>query len=167
MRSRAGRASVVRPANTTAYATGQVIGTATAANNALAFQLPSESLGMGRIHGAALIDSANVATKPDIDVFLFEDVAPTLAADGAAFAPTDAEMKNCIGCISLAGSGAKAGDSTASTGNTVNNPSGVLDLAFAAPVNKAIFAVLVVRNAYVPLSGEEFTLKLYYETTDG
>jgi hypothetical protein len=115
------------------------------------------------VRGAVFVDSADQATKPDIDLFLFAETAPTLAADNAAFAPTDAEMLNCIGVISFAGANFKAGDITAGANGNGVIPVQGQDIPFSAPVNKVIYGVLVARNAYTPVANEVLAVNLTIE----
>ena len=150
-------ATITRPANTTAYASGDVITSGTAA--ALVFGTDAPA---GRVRSATLIDGACQATKLDADLFLF-DATLTPDADNAAFTPTDAEMATCIGVISFAGSGAKVGDATSGADGNVLLQSGVVDLPFVSP-GRALYGVLVARNAYTPVSAETFVIRLGVET---
>jgi len=144
-------ASVTRPADTTQYADGDVVG------ELLTFEpLPRYHDQGARIEGAACISSANQATKPDLELYLFTE-APTVAADNAAFAPTDAELEKLVGIVEFgsdqfkavnAGAGA-AGNAAASVGAGV--------ILAAQP---ALYGVLVARNAYTPVSEEQFTVAL-------
>lgn len=141
--------SVTRPANVTAYTAGDVMGHAT--GNALEFFTEAN----GRIRGAVFIDSTAEVTKPEFDLFLF-DAEPTVADDNAAFAPTDAQMKRLVGVISFLAANFKVGGANGAT---------ILegrDLPYFAPDRK-LYGVMVARNAYVPVSEEEFTLRLMVE----
>lgn len=150
-------ASLTRPADTTAYAAGDVVTAGTAA--ALSFGLNTSA---GRIRSALLIDSASQATKPDIDLMLF-DSSLTPDADNAAFTPTDAEMGTLIGVISFAGSAFKTGDATVGAGGNGVIVSGGLDILLSG-ASETIYGVLVARNAYTPVASEVFTIRLGVET---
>ena len=141
---RASEASITRPANTTQYTAGDVIG------ELMTFF--SEEAGL--VRAGVLIDSAAEATKPDADLLLF-DTPPTVAADNSAFAPTDAEMKRCIGVIQFAGANFRIG----AAGNGVIVATAFGELPYAAP-GRALYGVLVARNAYTPISEEVFTLRV-------
>lgn len=164
-------ASITRPANVTAYATGQVVGTA--ATDILTFanagRITGGGVGLtpsalsGEIRGINAVDDANVATKPVLELWLFE-IAPAVQVDQAAFAPTDAEMLNLITVIALptffvGNAGAAAAGNSISTFLPVEPIPYRTDQTVAKVGN--IYGVLVIRNAYVPISGEVFTVKIY------
>ncbi len=150
-------ASLTRPANTTQYAVGDVITGTTAA--ALPFNLGTSQ---GRIRSAMLIDGAYQTTKPDIDLILFDSLI-TLAADNAAFAPTDAEMATAIGVISFFGANMRGGDLTAGAGGNGIVPVDGLDILLSGE-GSIIYGVLVARNTYTPVSAETFTVRLGVES---
>jgi hypothetical protein len=145
-----------RPADTTAYAAGDVIGPAATAN--LAFAGCSRiAAGSGVILSALVRDDANVATKPTLELWLFS-AAPTAVADNAAFAPTEAELDTLIAVIPFADvyvGNAGAG----AAGDSVQQSAGV-NRAFKLGAGTTIYGVLVVRNAYVPVNAEKFNVKL-------
>lgn len=136
--------SVTRPANTTQYAAGEVMG------GQLTFSIAGEN---GCVRSVIFCDSAAEATKPEFDLFLFT-AAPTVAADNAAFAPTDAQMQDCIGVISFLAADFKTG-----SGNGVTCMTG-LDILYSSVINRVLYGVPVTRNTYTPISAEVFTLAL-------
>lgn len=145
--------TVTRPADTTAYAAGDAVG------GVIAFAGAAKSNEGGVINQLLVIDSANVATKPDLELWLF-DTTIAAAGDNAAFAPSDAEIATLIGVILIPTASFKIGNAVASTGNSMCDLQN-LGLPFnCKPGVNAIFGQLVARNAYVPLSGEVFTLRL-------
>lgn len=141
---RLAEASATRPANTTQYTAGDVVG------GVLTFGAESP----GIVRGAVFIDSAAEATKPDVDLLLFDE-QPTVAADNSAFAPTDAQMERCIGVIQFAGANFRAGAS----GNGVILATAFGELAFSGQA-RSFYGVLVARNAYTPISEEKFVVRL-------
>lgn len=143
---RVSEASVTRPANTTAYAAGDVVGPAVGA----AMEFFAEQSGL--IRSAVLVDSAAEATKPDLDLALFTE-APDVAADNAAFAPTDAQAEKCVGVLSFLGLDFK----TLAAGNGVIQADAI-DIEYSA--DRKLYGVLIARNAYTPVSGEKFTVRL-------
>jgi hypothetical protein len=150
------RQSVTRPANATVYAAGEVIGTAVTAE-LLLDAIARSAGGKGMIADVTVIDSANQATKPSLELWLFK--SPVVAvADNAAWAPTDAELANLVGIITIATSfvgTATVGDG----GNCILKPSVPPMLPFECGVNDdALYGYLIVRNAYTPVSGEVFTV---------
>ena len=136
--------SATRPANTTQYATGEVMG------ELFTFSIAGEN---GCVRSVIFCDSAAQATKPEFDLFLFT-AAPTVAADNAAFAPTDAQMQDCIGVISFLAADFKTG-----SGNGIIEQS-EKDKLYSSVVNRVLYGVMVARNTYTPISAEVFTLAL-------
>lgn len=147
-----------RPANTTAYAAGDVVCDSTSAPTILTFSDIGRYNGdSGLIIGAHMVDSVNQAVKGDFDLLLF-DATITMDNDNAAFTPTDAEMLDCIGVIKFLASNAINGDAAA-------------NLIYMAQLYNSIvyqcgsslpdlYGVLVARNAYTPASAEVFTIGL-------
>ena len=161
-RGRVRTATVTRPANTTTYAAGDVVGSSTAADNTLV--LTSVNLngnGFSTIQKAILHSSASVSTKPDIDLLLFHTTFTT-QADNAAFAPSDTEMGYLVGVINFATGGWTIGNATSGAGG--NAACVVKDIQLpvttASGSNGNLFGIMVARNAYAPVSGEIFTLRL-------
>lgn len=150
--------SIVRPADVTAYTAGDVVSTL-AGKNLLFGNIATQ--GGSILRAVTLIDDANVAPKPDLELWLF-DSAPVAVADNAAFAPSDAEMKRLIGVVVLATANFKiANAGAAAAGNSAIYVTG-LDMPIRS-ANGTLYGQLVVRNAYVPVSGEEFTIRLQAE----
>lgn len=143
-----------RPADTTTYAAGDVV------CNAATLIFPS-----GPKHGAAVIQhaiitsSANVATKPDLELWLF-DTTVTAVADNSAFAPTDAEMLTLIAVIPFPVADFKVGLSGSGASGNVACAAANLGIPISRVSDAAIYAQLVVRNAYVPTSAEVFQIRL-------
>lgn len=149
-----------RPANTTAYAAGDVINESASAGTNITFSGAGKLRGSERpadggvITSAMIVDSASEATQLDAELWLFS-VAPTADNDNAAFTPTDAEMLNLIGVIPF-------GNSFVGTASgNVALTSGYIHIPYVCANNDiAIYGVLVARNAYTPISGEVFTIIL-------
>lgn len=156
-------ATVTRPANTTAYAAGDVVGDGTEIvfSNAV-----TKAGAAGYILGASIDRTGNETTEPDLELWIFT-AAPADKADNAAFAPTDAEIQTVVGVVSFATDSWY--DGTAGTGGTTFAMGTILsgsDLAVpplfeAASGDKDLYGVMVVRNAYTPISAEVFHIKLY------
>lgn len=144
--------SLTRPANTTTYAAGDVVG------SLLTFDgLPILQNEGGLIESAVFIDGAYVAVAPDLELFLFSATLSDLDADNAPWTPTDAQLATLVGVIPFAGVTFKIGDATAGVGGNQACVVNSLGIAFKGDV---LYGVLVVRNAYVPVSGEVFTVVL-------
>lgn len=152
--------SLIRPANTTAYAAGDVIAAVTTALT-LPFTV-SKTVGRGGIIRNAVINSsAAVATKLDCDLFLFSSDITDLDADNAAFTPTDAQMLTLVGIITFPTASWKAGDATVGADG---NATCVISNINIASSHDILYGVLIARNAYVPVSDEVITVKLYVES---
>lgn len=144
-----------RPADTTAYASGDVIAESTSAGTIWTFPGVGREPGRGAfIDGVALITSVSQTLKLDAELFLF-DAAPAAQNDNVAFAPNDTEMEACIGVIELYGAYFKQG-----SGNGVTAREGLAHRVVCSATATSIFGVLVARNAYVPASAEKLTLRL-------
>lgn len=149
-------ASVTRPADTTAYADGDVIGTAT--NHVLTFENAIDETGgdgadILAVVKAWVIDSAKQSTLPSLELWLFT-AAPAAQADNAAFGVTDAElMAGFVGIFPL---------STSYVGKASDNCIFESDeQAIQCQLSgNDLYGVLVVRNAYTPISAEQFKVLL-------
>lgn len=154
-------AALTRPANTTTYAAGDVISDATA-DAYLTFDdcaNKGPSLLTGVISGAKAWSSASVATKPDIELWLFRS-AIAARADNAAIAFTDAEMLDCLGVIQFPLADWFVGLATAGAGGNCINQQNNVGIPYQLAGAAHIYAQPVVRNAYIPISGEIFTFEL-------
>ena len=145
--------SVTRPADTTAYAPGDVVGTAVTGT----LIIPNASFGefdAGIIQQAVVVSSAAVGTSPDLELWLFDSTVAAIA-DNAAWAPTDAEMLTLVGIVEFPTADWKLASTSAVC--VADN----ISLPFNTKKGTSkLYGVLVVRNAYVPVSGEIFTLRL-------
>ena len=151
-------ATVTRPADTTAYAAGDVVNAATGAVITFSGCARANGLG-GVIQHAKLVDSANQTTKGDFELWLF-DTTFTPDNDNAAFTPTDAELATVVCVIDLSYA-TFVGDATAGDGGNVLHQSDVLNRAFTCETaDTALYGALVVRNAYTPVSDETFAIQL-------
>lgn len=138
-----------RPNNATQYAAGEVMTGTVAA--VLQFGVNSV---FGEIKSAILVDSVIAAgDKPECDLLLYSS-APDIAADNAAFAPTDAQAATLVAAIPFLAANFK---SATTNGHIVSaSASGI---PYTAP-DRILYGVLVCRNTYTPTALEVFTLKL-------
>lgn len=152
-------AAYTRPADTTAYAAGDVVANSTSAATILTFSNMARALGLGGvIQNAALIMSTAAATKLSAELFLF-DTAPTMQNDNAAFAPSDSELDKCLGVIVFDGTSTSNGART--TGNGCAIVTGAISLSYqCAATAKDLYGVLVARNAYTPGNAETLRVRL-------
>lgn len=162
-------ASLTRPANVTAYTANTAVTTSTSAPVGLTIAGAARfNGGGGEIVAATLLDSSNVATKPDLELWIFAGAAPpTPDNDDAVFTPTDAELANLVGIIKfLTGTAWVVGDATAgANGNAIAQGTVLGNTFFRMPfrcgaATTSLWGMFVIRNAYVPTSAEIFTVLL-------
>lgn len=152
-------ANFTRPSDTTAYTAGDVVSDSTSAPTVITFpRATSDSI--STIQQAIIVTSASVATKPDLELWLF-DTTVTPDNDNAVFTPTDAELRTLIGVIAFPTGSFKVGDATAGVGGNAICDVQTLNIQVnSTPAVNSIYGVLVVRNAYVPVSAERFDIRL-------
>lgn len=135
-------ATLTRPANTTAYASGDEV--TDTGGGILTVTSAARASGLsGIIHSVAASFSSNWATKPTLELWIF-DTTSTPQSDNAAFAPSDGVVDTLVGIIPL--SATYVGDATASTGNFAMD-SGYVGIPFQTSGSANLFCRLVVRNA--------------------
>ena len=151
--------SVTRPADTTAYAAGDVVDLASGAGMTFAAASRSNDLD-GYIVDALLIDSANQSTKGNFEFWLFNQALAAYDNDNAAFTPTDADLANLVGVLEF--NVAFEGEPTSGAGGNViyHAEKSYLPMRFKNDTDDDLNGVLVVRNAYTPVSAEIFTVVL-------
>lgn len=157
------QASFTRPADTNQYSAGDVVCDSTSAPTILTFTGATKDglAGSSIIQSATITSSANQTTLPDLQLWLF-DTAPAAVNDNAAFAPSDSELNKLIAIISFPQAQfVVANSASGASGNVVCNAQGLwLPFNTTAASNGSIFSQLVVRNAYTPVSGESFQIRL-------
>ena len=152
------KATFTRPNDTTAYAAGDVVCNSTSAPVIMTFSgAVNTDFQMGIIAQATLVDSSNVATKLDAELWLF-DTTITMDNDNAAFTPTDAELLTLVGIVPFSTAYWKVGDSSS---NAVCHVQGLSIPFNVVHASNALYGVLVARNAYVPTAQEVFTVRLH------
>lgn len=142
--------TIARPANTTQYAAGDVLGDTPGTR--LQFTGVPRCAGRGAlIEAAVCIDSVFHATvRPDLELWLFDaDVTATADNDAAAF--TDADLLNLVGIVSFPVASFKQGGAN---GACVQSNLGISVKA------DRLYGVLVLRNTYTPASAEVFKVVL-------
>lgn len=151
-----------RPNDANAYTAGDAVTDSTAAPTAITFaSCAAANGGKGTIYSVSCLDSANQATKAQLELWLFEGAAaPGADNDNAVFTPTDAELANLVGIFEF-GSW-YVGDATAGAGGnciaqTLNQNRGFT----CGGATTSLFGLVVVRNAYTPVAQEIFTFRLY------
>jgi hypothetical protein len=151
--------SFTRPSNTTQYTANTNMADSTSAPTVNTITgCARANGGNGVILGASLIDSANQTTAGQFEAWVF-DTTWTPDNDNAAFTPTDAECANLVAIIPLTTS--YVGDATSGAGGNRVYFSDSVNRGFVCGGGStSLYWALVVRNAYTPVSGEIFTLRL-------
>lgn len=152
-------ASFRRLNNTTAYAANDIV--SDSASVLIFSGMALGNGGSGRIVQAALVDDANQSTLGSFELALFT-AAPAIQTDNALAAFTDAEMLTWIGNVPFsAGYVQNAGSGAAgNVGYLTRN----LNLEYVCgSAETRLFGLLMVRNAYTPITQERFDIFLTVE----
>lgn len=152
--------SITRPANTTAYASGDVVSEVTS-NEHFTFQMLTPGRKQtGTIVSAVITDSLYAATGPDLELWLFnKDIANV--ADNEPAAITDAEIANLVGIIDIpTASWQKPGAANnAQVITGLNLPFRCLDS------NMYLYGQLIIRNTYTPPGNSE-VITVYLDVSE-
>jgi hypothetical protein len=154
----AASATLVRPADTTAYASGDLVANSVTAGSVAARSFTTAariSGGNGKVVGAKIQKSTNSVTNAAFRLHLFT-VVPTFASNGdndPISGNVVASAKGYIGYIDIA---AMTGFSDVAWGF------GTGSLPFVA-VAQTLFGVVEARGAYTPGDSEVFTISLMVE----
>lgn len=141
--------SFSRPANTTAYAAGDLV-----ANSATAGSVTplSWNVGEGKIVGVRISKSGTGVTGADIDLHLY-DATPTVAnGDNGAWSSNKAA--DYLGYVDM--------------GTMVAHTDGAVKRTGLAPADQiygsgVVYGLLEIQGTYTPASGETFTVVLEIE----
>lgn len=147
-------ASFARPANTTAYASGDSVSDNTSAGSATNFEFTGAALGNGesfRLDYVSLT-SDNAVTGVPFELWLYS-ANPTALADNAAFTISDAENDTVLSVISI---------STAfSSAVNWRIEAGAINRIIKLGTNtSSIFGNLKIAAVYTPASGETLTARI-------
>lgn len=144
--------TVVRPANTTAYTANDTWAENTPAAGGSTFASASRLSGKsGLITDLCVFGSAAQATQLQGELWLF-DAAVTAVADNAAFALNITDLRKLVARIPFVLADAAAGVSLAEVEN--------INRGFTTVGSADLRALIKVKNAYVPTSGEALTFRL-------
>lgn len=148
-------ASKTRPGDTTTYASGDILNESASAGTIISFANFARDTGRGAlILGAEFILSVAPSTKPEIELWLFDDTI-TVQNDNATWSPTDADMEKCVGVIDFPSGLFKPG-----AGNGICSREGLSMHCSCVAGSSTLYAVAVLRNAYVPGANDKFTFRL-------
>lgn len=148
-------ATFTRPNDANAYTAGDVVADSTSTATILKFKNVARTQGGGGvIQSAILVDSIAAATKPDLELYLF-DAPPAMQADNAAWNPTDPEMLACVGVIAF-----PLGAFKTAGANGIIDSTGIAKAYNCAANTQDLYGILVARNAYTPTALEVFEVRL-------
>lgn len=122
--------------------------------------------GSGLVIGATLTSSANQATLGNFTLALFDTPTIFRVQDNAPIAMADAAVNNLIGLFKF---NATDNGQIFNTGSGADGSVGYTGVSTAMASfncdsnNDKIYGVLIANNAYTPVSGEIFTVKLRIE----
>jgi hypothetical protein len=109
-----------------------------------------------------------VATKGKFELWLFAGTAaPTVDTDNVPFTPSDVELLDLVGIVRFDDTAAFVGEATVgAVGNAIYVGTHLGVANFAIPFRcgagvTTLWGLLVVRNAYVPVADEVFTVTLH------
>ena len=155
-------ATVTRPGTTTQYTAGDQVSDSESAPTVITFSDVARVLGgTGYVTGALCIDSAAQATKANLRLYLF-DTSVTPNNDNAAWAPSDANLNDCLGFVEF--STWEVGTVTAGAdGNCFSVGTMYPDrIGFVCGSTvRDIYGLLVERSTYTPVASEVFTIRLH------
>lgn len=151
--------SFTRPANTTAYASGDLV-----ANSTTAASVVPLSWGVGAVGGAGIIRGLRLytdnktVTNGSFRVFLFtaDPGVPTAGDNGALAVASAADYLDVV-AVDLS-SGALAGGTTGK-----GKRSAALAIPFRLGINDKLYGLIDAQAAYTPASGETFRVTLEIE----
>lgn len=149
-------ASILRPADTSAYTSGDTINNSTSVASILQFVGVPPS---GVIMQMALIDSINAATVLQSELWLYDKPVGT-GLDNVAWAPNDGDQLDCFGVVPFVGYYV-GGATDGSAASTVYPNPGLNIVYTLQPGVNSIYAVPVARNAYTPASLERFFYRMW------
>lgn len=152
--------TIARPANTTAYASGQLVANSVTAGSVAALQfttLARVSGGSGVIVGASIQKSTNSVTNAAFRLHLFTAIPTfTSAGDGSAISTVVvASAKGYLGYVDITSMVAFS-DVAWGTGAPDNSRGSIPYVATA----QIIYGILEARGAYTPGNAEVFTISL-------
>lgn len=147
-------ATFTRPANTTAYASGQAVANSTTAGSVVPLRFQNVSTG-----GAVRIDAARVrktgtgVTNASFRLHLFTQSPVPGAGDGASWtAPVDGYVGAFDVSVDRAFSNGAAGRGLSMTGS--------YPVTLTIPAGVDLYGLVEARGAYTPSSAEQFTFIL-------
>lgn len=143
-----------RPADTTAYASGDLVANSTTAGSVvpLSWTLARVAAGSGMVRKARLKKSGTSVTNASFRLHLYSASPTVTNGDNGAWLSTHAGYLGSLDfTVDKAFSDAAAGNGAPVTGSEVN---------FSLASGQTVYGLIEARGAYVPASGETFTVEL-------
>jgi hypothetical protein len=153
--------SFLRPAapNTASYVSGDIIANSpSAATTNVIPNVVRVVGGSGTILNATLVDGANQPTIGNYEVYLFKKNR-TSENDNSLFSCSYSDAQTLVGVIPFVQSSSFVMCSGSAGTTLYTNPNVLLSFV-CLPLTSSLFWNLVVRNSYVPISSEQYTLNL-------
>jgi len=156
--------SFTRPADTTAYAAGDLVANSVTAGSVtpLEFRCGMVGRGRGRVTNARILKGAASVTNATFLVHLFGSSPTVNNGDNGAFSAVS--LSDYLGSIAVDMS-SNAGLSSASAAKVATGDI-PYDLTKALTANRKIYALLSATGAYTPASGETFEVTLTFSVED-
>ncbi|HWT46726.1 MAG TPA: hypothetical protein VN085_12205 [Vicinamibacterales bacterium] len=160
-------ATFTRPANTTAYTSGDIVSNSASATTLMKFARMARSCaGSGALVKARLVtDNTSDTSSYRLYLYTKSEAGLTIPADNAAATTLYADKDKLVGYIDFAALTKASGTNTAAhalwTGGigSTTEPSGELFYVTDA-ADTALYGVLVVLGALTPTSGQNFWVEL-------
>lgn len=133
------------PTTAGAYAAGNVVGGLLTIDNSGIVRSPIDEPQLSaKLSDVSVIDNANQAI--DADIFLFSQAPASAMNDKAAFAPSAADLKNCVGVLHVVAADyiAAGGSAKVAAGPNQRNLNIVMKPSVAGAT--ALYAVVVTRG---------------------
>lgn len=153
-------ASFTRPADTTAYALGDVVSNSTSATTLMTFSGAGRSnANTGYITKARLLTSQATNTA-SFRLWLWNANNPTVAVDNAAYVFTYADDSKLVGYIDFPACSTSAGSGTGSFTQITDTQR----LAYVcAAADTALYGFLETRTAFTPANAQTFQVTLHFD----
>lgn len=148
------RATFTRPADTTAYASGDIVANSTTAGSVVPLQFLTATpvAGVGRVDAVRIRKSGTSTTNASFRLHIY-NAAPTIASgDNAAFSTSG--LTTYVGALDVAIDRAFT-DGACGRGIPIS-----ISPILLTTNNTTLFGLIEARGAYTPASGETFELLL-------
>ncbi len=152
--------SFARPADTTQYASGDLVANSTTAGSVVPLQFTVSRLGVGNgvIRAARIFKDDETLTDAVFNLHLFSQAPEVSNGDNGAFAPTT--MANWIGVIPVDIATNGRASSTDSAGRGVPTVAINFDLWAINATERRLYGLLEAGDTYTPASGETFNVTI-------